>query len=159
MTIATERFHLTGSQTEPRTATYSNLVSSIQQEASESVIVAFVIADKTSFGQADSHLVPSPQFHGHNNSGTVLKVLAILFEERVHHLAVDLQIGAGGQGGTRGTAITVDGEDETVDTRAGSGEDTGTHIVTVSQVEEDVFVDDDLVSTEGAIAAQHFVIV
>lgn len=64
MAVATEKFHLTDSQsvsTRTRTATSANLVSSVQQEASESVIMAAVIADNTSFGQADSHLVPSLQ--------------------------------------------------------------------------------------------------
>lgn len=120
--------------------------------------MAVVIADDASFGQVDSHLVPSLQFHGGSDGATVFKVLAILFEERRHHIAVNLQIGTGGHVATRGT-VSVDGDGEAVHARAGNGEDTTLRIVAVSQVDEDMFIDDELVFGEGAKAVQTSVIV
>lgn len=128
---------------------------SIQQEAGESVVVAVVIAHGTSFGQVDSHLVPGLQFHGHGNGAAVFKVLAAVFEELRHHFAVNLQIGTGGQVAPRGPN-GVDGDGEAVHAGAGSGEDTALHIVAVSQVAEDMFVDDERVFSEGARAGQTF---
>ena len=133
---------------------FPNLVSSIQQETSESVIVAAVITEETSDGQVDGHLVSSIQVEGNNNSGAVLLVLHIFFSGSCHQLAVNLQTGAGGQAVTRRTGVTVDGEGEAVDTRAWNSEDSGVHTVAVSQVDENVFVDDELVVTVGAKAVQ-----
>lgn len=121
------------------------MVSSIQQEASESVKVPVVVADETVLGQADIHLVPSCQFHGHNNGATVFTVTAIVLDKLSHHLVVYLQIGADEQGFHTKLIISVDGDSKAVDTRAGSGEDTGLLIVVVSQVDEAMFVGDDAV--------------
>lgn len=120
--------------------------------------MAVVIADGTSFGQVDSHLVPGLQCHGNDNGAAVFKVLAAVFEERRHHFAVNLQIGTGGQVAPRGPN-GVDGDREAVHARVGSGEDTSLHIVAVSQVVEDMFVDDERVFSGGARAGQTFAIV
>lgn len=138
----------------PEQLHFPNLVSSIQQETSESIIVAAVIAEEASNGQVDRHLVPSVQVEGHNNSGTVLLVLHIFFSGSCHQLAVNQQTGAGGQCVTRRTSITVDSEGDAVDTRAWNSEDTGVHTVAITQVDEDMFVDDELVVAEGAKAVQ-----
>lgn len=111
-----------------------------------------VIADETVFGQADRHLVPSLQFHGHNSSSAVFEVLAPVLVEISHNLAVNLQNSADEQGAISKTIDRVDGESKAVDTGAGSGEDPGLHIVAASQVDELMFVDDQAVSTEWAKA-------
>lgn len=116
-----------------------------------------VITDETSFDQVDSHLICSLQLHGHNFWGTVFKVLAILFEERRHHFAINLQASAGGQGTT--STYPIDGDCEAVDTSAGNSEDTGLRIVAATQVDEDMLVDNELVVRERAKAAYIFVIV
>lgn len=66
--LTTERFHirLKPHQEVKSYKSQGSLISSIQQETSESVIVAVVIAEETSNGQVDSHLVPSIQVEGHN---------------------------------------------------------------------------------------------
>lgn len=138
----------------PEQLQFPNLISSIQQEATESVIVAVVVAEETSNGQVDRHLVASLQVDGHNNSGTVLLVLHIFLTWSSHHLAVNLQTGAGGQCVTRRTSVTVDGEGEAVDTRARSSEDTSPCIVAITKVDEDMCVGDELVVAERAKAFQ-----
>lgn len=136
----------------PEQLHFSNLVSGIKQEASECVIVAVIITEETSNGKIDSHLVPSIQVEGHNNSGTVLLILHILFSGASHHQIVHLQTGTSGQGVTRGTSIAVDSEGQTVDTGTRNSEDTGVQIVATSQVDEDMFIDNKPIITEGAIA-------
>lgn len=71
-------------------ATFSNLYSSIQQEASESVRKLFVTADDTSFGQDDIHPVLSLQLNGLHNAVTVYTVLAVLSMNLGHNFAVNL---------------------------------------------------------------------
>lgn len=131
-----------------------NLISSIEQEATEGVVVADVIAEETSNGQVDRHPVPGVQVDSHNDSGTVLLVLHVLLTWSCHHPAINLQTGAGSQRVTGGTSVTVDGEGEAVDTSAGNSEDTSGWIVAISEVDEDVLVEDELVITEGAEAFQ-----
>lgn len=114
--------------------------------------MAVVIAEETSNGKIDSHLVPSIQVEGHNNSGAVLLILHIFFSGACHHLVVHLQTSAGSQGVTRRTSVAVDGEGEAVDTRARNSEYTGGLTVATSQVDEDMFVDNEPIITEGAIA-------
>lgn len=53
----------------------------------------------------------------------------------------------------------MDGDGEAVHTRAGGGEDAILHIVALSQVDEDMLVDDEPVLSEGAKAVQFLVIV
>lgn len=84
--------------------------------------------------------------------------MAILFKECRHHSAVNLQVSAGGQGATR-NSCTVDSDGEAVDTRAGNSEDTSLQVVAATQVDEDMFVDNELVFSEGAKANQTSVIV
>lgn len=136
-----------------------NLFSSIKQKGTESVIVAVVIAEEAASWQADSHLVLSHQVEGHNNSGTVLLVICIYVFGSGHHLAVNLQSGADGQVGTRRTSVTVDGDGKDVHTRVGNSEDTSLHIVVVTQVKEDLFVDDDAVEIVWAVALRTIIIV
>lgn len=114
--------------------------------------MAVIPAEETSNGQLDRHLVSSIQVDGQNNSGTVLLVLHIFIFGSCQHNVVNLQTGAGSQGVTGSSSVTVDGEGEAVDTRAGNGEDTGSCIVAITQVDEDMFVDDEHVITEGAKA-------
>lgn len=116
--------------------------------------MAFVVAEETSNGQVDRHLVPGLQVERHDNGGAVLLVLHVLFSGSRHHLAVDHQTGTGSQGVARRTGVAVDGECEAVDAGAGDGEDTGVEIVAVSQVDEDVLVGDELIVAEGAEAVQ-----
>lgn len=137
----------------PEQLQFSNLVSSVQQKASKSVIVVVVITYETSFDQVDSHPIPSSQLYGHNIWRTVFFVLAVLFEERRHHPAINLQVSAGGQGLTH-RSYPIDSDCEAVDTSAGNSEESSWVIVAVPQVDEDVFVDNDPVVSEGAIAAQ-----
>lgn len=108
----------------PEQLHFPNLISSIQQEATESVIVAVVVAEETSNGQVDRHFVASLQVDGHNNGGTVLLVIPVSVSGPSHHLAVNLQTGAGGQYCIRSTSVTVDGEGDAVDSRVGHSEDT-----------------------------------
>lgn len=131
-----------------------NLISSIEQEATEGVIVAVVIAEETSNGQVDRHLVPGLQVDSHNDSGTVLLVLHVFLTWSCHHPAINLQTGAGSQRVTGRTSVTVDGEGEAVDTRAGNSEDTSRWIVAITKVDEDVLVEDELVVAKGAEALQ-----
>ena len=122
-------------------------VSSKQQEASESIKVMFLRTDGTIFGHNNLHRVPSVQFHRHNNSGTVFKVLVFGFDDWSRHSVVHHQIGAGVTDFTG-----VDGEGEAVNATAGGGEDTGLIIVALTQVKGDIFVDDGFVGTGGAKA-------
>lgn len=75
--------------TKTSTQHLTNLFSNIKQKGTESVVIA-VIAEETSNGQVDSHLVPSLQMQNHNSSGTVLLVILILVSDPGHHLAVNL---------------------------------------------------------------------
>ncbi len=142
----------------PEQLHFSNLVSSIQQETSESVVVAVVIAEETSNWQVDSHSVPSVEVDSHNNGGTVLLVLHIFLPGSGHHLAVNLQTSAGGQGVARRTGVTVDGEGKAVDARSRNGEDTCLHVVAIAKIDEDMTVGDHLVVTVGAVALQFVVV-
>lgn len=121
---------------------FSHLISSIQKEPTKSIIVAFVIAEETSNGQVDRHLVPGIQVHDHNNGGTVLLILHVLLARLCYILAVNLQSSAGGQRVTRRTSIAVDGEGQTVDASTGSGEDARLLIVAITKVNQDVAVGD-----------------
>lgn len=114
--------------------------------------MAVVITEEAAFGQADSHLLLNHQLEGHNNSGTVLLVVSISIFGSSHYLAVNLQAGAGGQFGTRSTSVTVDSDSKDVHTREGNSEDTGLHIVVSTQVKEDLFVGDEFVEIERAVA-------
>lgn len=138
---------------------FPNLISSIQKETTKSVIVAFIIAEETSDGQVDRHLVPSVQLDSRNNGGTVFLILHVLLARLCYILAVHLQSSAGGQRVARGTSVAVDGEGQAVDARTGSGEDARLRVVAVTKVHEDVAVGDDLVVTEGAKALQFILIV
>jgi len=139
--------------------TFLCLVSSKQQEASESVIVAAVITEETSNGQVDHDFVSSLQVQGYDNSGAVLLVLRIFLTGSCHHLSVNKQAGAGSQAAARRTSVAVDGEGEAVHTRAGNCEDTSVHVVTISQVDEDVFVDNKSVFTTEGAKAGHTVVI
>lgn len=129
-----------------------NLISSIEQEATEGVIVTVVIAEETSNGQVDRHPIPRFQVDGHNDSGTVLLVLHVPLTWSCHHPAINLQCGAGSQRVTGRTGVTVDGEGEAVDASAGNSEDTSRRIVAITKVDEDVPIGDELVVAEGAEA-------
>lgn len=131
----------------------SNKSGSIQQEASESVKVVAVVTDITSTGQADRHLVPSVKAHGHHSRAAVFIVPAVFLSEGGHRLAVDLQVATGSQVLIRRNKA-VDCDCEAVDTRAWSGEDARLQVVVVSQVQEDMSVEDQFVVAEGAEAAQ-----
>lgn len=96
--------------------------------------MACVIAEKTTGGQADSHLVTSVQLQGHGNCETVLLVLRIDICRPSHHSAVDLQIGTDGQWGTARASVTVGCEGQAVDSGVGNSEDAGSRIVAVAQV-------------------------
>ena len=124
--------------------------SRIKHENAESVIVVTVVVEGTSFGQFDSHLVPSLQVTGQNYRGTVLLVSCIYFFGSCNYMAVNLQNGTGVQGVARNPGVTVDGEGEAVDTGARNSEDTGRRIVAITQIDEDVFVTDDFVQYELA---------
>lgn len=67
-----------------------------------------VIAEEAAAGKVDSHLVPSSQVFGHNNSATVLLVICIFVCGPGNHPAVHLQTSAGCQLDTRSTGVTVD---------------------------------------------------
>lgn len=138
---------------------FTDLVSSVQKETTESVIVAFIVAEETSDGQVDGHLVPGVQVDSRHDGGAVFLVLHVLLLRLCYVLAVNLQSGAGGQRVARGTSIAVDGEGQAVDARTGSGEDARLRVVAVTEVHEDVAVGDELVVTEGAKAAQLVLIV
>lgn len=125
---------------------------SIEQKDTESVIVVMVIAEEAASAQADRHYVPSLQVDGHHGCSTILLILLVSLTLLRDHQAVYLQTSTGGQFGVRGTSIAVDGEGQTVDARARNSEDTGVLIVAVSEVDEDVFVDDILAGGEGAQA-------
>lgn len=125
---------------------------SIEQKDAESVIVVMVIAEEAASAQADRHYVPSLQVHGHHGCSTILLILLVSLTLLRDHQAVHLQTSTGGQFGVRGTSIAVDGEGQTVDARARNSEDTGVLVVAVSEVDEDVFVDDILAGGEGAQA-------
>lgn len=84
--------------------------------------------------------------------------MVFLFEEYSHVHAVELQIGAGATDATSRTRC-VDGDGNAVDTRAANGEDTSVRAVDIVPINEDVFVDDDLCSAKGAVAAHVFVII
>lgn len=138
---------------------FPNSVSSVEKETTEGVIVAFIIAEETSDGQVDGHLVPSVQVHGSNNGGAVFLILHVLLARLCYVLAVDLQSGAGGQRVAGGTGVAVDGEGQAVDARTGSGEGARLRVVAVAEVHEDVAVGDDLVVAEGAEAPQPLLVV
>lgn len=131
-----------------------NLVSSIEQEASEGVVVASVVTEETSDGQVDGYFVPSLQVQGHNNSGAVLLVLHISLSGSCHHPGVHQQTGAGRQGVAGRAGVAVDSQGQAVDTRAGDREDTGVCTVATAQVDEDMLVGDELIITIGAKAFQ-----
>lgn len=133
------------------------LVAGIQQEAGERVKAAVVVTDNTSHRHDDGHLVPRLQRHGHNSGGAVFAVLLVPLQERRHLPSVHSQTGAGGPAAAAGRQVGVEGEGDAVDARTGGGEDPGLDVVAVSQVDEDVFVDDDGVIGEGAIAGQSVV--
>lgn len=138
---------------------FPNLISSIQKETTKSVIVAFIIAEETSSGQVDRHLVPSIQVDSCNNGGTVFLILHVLLARLCYILAVNLQRSAGGQHVAGRTSIAVDGEGQAVDARTGSGEDARLWVVAIPKVHEDVAVGDELVVMEGAKALQFILIV
>lgn len=116
--------------------------------------MAAVIAEEASNWQVDGHPVSSLQVDRQNNGGAVLLVLHVFLTRARHHLAINLQAGAGGQRVAGRTGVTVDGERQAVDTRAGNGEDACARIVAVTEVNEDVLVGDELVVAEGAEAFQ-----
>ena len=131
----------------------SNLISSKQQKATESVIVVLVITEGTACGQVDGHLVCSIQLQDNKISGSILLVWGIYLFQTGHHVVVVYdQLGAGGQEGTSNPSVTVDGNSKGVDTSVESGEDTRVRVVATVQVKEDFSVDDDFVWSPGAIA-------
>lgn len=130
---------------------------SIEQKDAESIIVVMVIAEEAASAQADRHDVPSLQVDGHHSCSTILLILLVFLTLLRDHQAVNLQTSTGGQFGVRGTSIAVDGEGQTVDTRARNGEESSVLIVAVTQVDEDVFVDDILRGGEGAQAFETLV--
>lgn len=115
--------------------------------------MAAVVTEETSDGQVDGHRFPGPQVEGYHDGGAVLLVLHISFSGSWHHPTVDLQAGAGSQAVTGRAGVTVDGEGKAVDTRARNSKDARVRVVATSQVDEDVFVGDELVVAEGAKAA------
>lgn len=136
-----------------------NLISSVQKEPAESVVVAFVIAQEASDGQVDGNLVPRRQVDRSHDGGAVLLILHVLLARLCYVLAVNLQSSAGGQRVAGGTGVAVDSEGQAVDARTGSGEGARLRVVAVAQVHEDVAVGDDLVVAEGAEAPKRVLVV
>lgn len=95
----------------------------IKQKGAECVKVAAVVTEETPRGQEDGHLVASLQVEGHGSRRTVLLVQVVFLTGPSHHLAVDLQPGAGGQFASRSASITVDGEGQAVEASVRDGED------------------------------------
>lgn len=136
-----------------------NLISGVQKEPAESVVVAFVIAQEASDGQVDGNLVPRRQVDRSHDGGAVLLILHVLLTRLCYVLAVNLQSSAGGQRVAGGTGVAVDSEGQAVDARTGSGEGARLRVVAVAQVHEDVAVGDDLVVAEGAEAPKLVLVV
>lgn len=136
-----------------------SLISSVQEEPTERVIVALVITEEASDGQVDRHLVPSLQVHGHDHGGTVLLILHVHLVQICYALSVNLQSSAGGQRVTGGAGVAVDGEGQAVGASTGSGEDARLLVIAIPQVHEGVAVGDELVVTEGAKALQVILVV
>jgi len=116
-------------------------------------MVMVAVADDASLKQADSDLVPSLQLHSCDCRVAVFIVLTSSFKESSHHFAINEEVGAGDLGAA-GQTRAVDCDGEAVDTRAWDGEDASLHVVAISQVDKDMFVDDDSVISEAIIAAQ-----
>lgn len=136
-----------------------SLISSIEEEPAEGVVVALVIAEETPDGQVDRHLVARAQVHGHDHGGAVLLILHVLLPQLRHALAVDVQGGAGGQRVAGGAGVAVGGEGQAVGAGSGGGEDARLLAVAAPQVHEDVAVGDQPGVTEGAEALQIVLVV
>lgn len=104
------------------TVTNSNLFI-IKQKSAECVKVAAVVTEETSRGQGDGHVVASLQVEGHSSRRTVFLVQVVFLAGPSHHLAIDLQPGAGSQFASRSSGVTVDGEGQAVEASVGDGED------------------------------------
>lgn len=158
---STDRFDLADSNLvgiKTSTSLLPYLFSRIKQEGTESVEVAGVFTEEAACRQVYSHLIPSFQLQGHDYTGTVLLVVLISLAGSAHRLAVDLQVGAGSQGPVERTGVTVDGHGDAVHTRAGNSKDASVRPVAVTQVEQDMFIDDVGVYSERAKALKKDII-
>lgn len=129
-------------------------VGGVKQEAAEGVVVAAVVAQEAADGQVDGHPVTGLQVHRQDDGGAVLLVLHVFVAGSGHYLAVDQQGGASGQRVPGGAGVAVNGERQVVDAGAWRGEDAGSCVIAVAQVDKDMLVGDEHVVAEGAEAFQ-----
>lgn len=118
------------------------LVSGIEQEASEGIEVAAIVAQEAVDRQADGHHVPGLQLESHYCGGAVLLVLLVPLTGPRHLAPIHHQASAGSKDGVRSARITVDGKGQAVYAGAWSSENACIDVIAPTQIDEDTVVDD-----------------